>query len=169
MRGACWAAAWRSVRWRRLSALVRSPGPLLFSWLGPWLPRWQTFALCFLLAGAPRLVVGLLRPSLVIMVIATFVLSVGFGTLNPIIDTVLYVRVLPELRARVFAVVNACVLACVPVGALAMGVLVDGVGWFGAILAWAALYLAATLCPLVFRGWRELNAEQVRPPSLVNS
>lgn len=143
-------------------------GSLLFGWLGPRLPRWQTFAICFLLAGAPRLSVYLFGPGLTMTVVATFLLSIGFGPLNPIVDTVFYVRVPPELRARVFAVLNASVLACVPVGALAMGVLVDGVGWFGATLVWAVLYLAATLCPFIFQGWRELNANHAQPLSPVS-
>jgi hypothetical protein len=44
-----------------------------------------------------------------------------------------------------------------PVGGLAAGLLVEGMGATGALLAMGGVYFLATLSPLVFPAWRGLN------------
>ncbi|GAA3438879.1 hypothetical protein GCM10018954_084980 [Kutzneria kofuensis] len=58
-----------------------------------------------------------------------------------------------------FGVVAAGALAGMPVGALLGGVVVQLAGLTAALLAAAALYLTATLCPFVFPVWRQLDGK----------
>jgi MFS family permease len=137
-------------------------GALFYGWLGPRLPRRRTFTLSFFFGGAPRYLVYLLQPALPLLAAGTFVFSIGYGLLNPIIDTVAYERIPAELRARVFAVISAGVLVCAPLGSLVCGVLIEQVGWFATTIVWAVLYLAASACPVVFPAWRQLDAPLAR-------
>ena len=134
-------------------------GALLYGWLGPRLPRRRTFTFGFFFSGAPRYLVYLFQPGLPLLAAGTFVFSIGYGLLNPIIDTVAYERIPVELRARVFAAISAGVLVCAPLGSLACGLLIEQFGWFITTVIWAALYLAASVCPLVFPAWRQLDRE----------
>jgi MFS family permease len=137
-------------------------GALLYGWLGPRLPRRRTFMLSFFFGGAPRYLVYLFQPALPLLAAGTFVFSIGYGLLNPIIDTVAYERIPAELRARVFAAISAGVLVCAPLGSLLCGLLIEQFGWFATTVVWAALYLAASACPVVFPAWRQLDRQPTR-------
>jgi MFS family permease len=132
-------------------------GVVAYGAVGDRLPKWGTYTVAFLLAGAPRLVAMAAAPPLAVLVVTIAVTSFAFGAINPILLSQLFGRVPETLRGRVFGVVNAGALAGVPVGALLGGAAVELFGLTSALLLAAALYLTVTLCPFVFRVWRRLD------------
>ena len=139
------------------SGLGMLAGALLFSAVGPRLPRRATFAAGFLLAGGPLFMVLALRPGLAWCLAAAAVGGVAAGALNPILDTVMLEQIPAAMRARVFGVVNAGCWAAMPVGALVTGLLVEGFGLVVSLVALGAVYLAVTLAPFVGPVWSGLD------------
>jgi MFS family permease len=90
------------------------------------------------------------------------------GVLNPIMATVMYETVPERLRSRVLSATTASVLAITPLGGLAAGLFVESVGTVATMLAVGGLYFLATLCPVIFPAWRQLDAA-ARPRFGVNA
>lgn len=136
-------------------------GALAYGAVGHRFPRRAVLTGGFLLCGPPSYVVAALTdttaPLLLVLVAAGF----GAGVLNPILTTVKYELVPDGLRSRVSGVTTAGVLLATPLGGLAAGQLVEGVGLTAAMLAFGGIYFLATLAPVVFRSWRGMEA--VRP------
>ncbi|MBP2183277.1 MFS transporter [Amycolatopsis magusensis] len=133
-------------------------GSLLFGWLGRRWRRWPTYTLCFLLCGPPAfvLIAADLPPAVLVAAIA--LTAMANGPLNPLLAAVKFDRVRPELRGRVFGAISSVALAAMPLGNLLAGVLMDLAGLTAASLALGGAYLLITLCPLLFRVWRQLDA-----------
>jgi MFS family permease len=129
--------------------------------LGPRLSRHRTYAVGFLVAGAPRLLllaaVSAVPPALAI----TFVAGLAVGGINPTLGAVEYERVPRHLQARVLGALNAVAWAGIPVGGLVGGLLVDAVGLRPALVAAGAVYGLATLAPFVFPAWRTMDERPV--------
>jgi MFS family permease len=136
-------------------------GALVFSAVGPRLPRRATFAWGFLLAGGPSLLVFALQPSLVWCLVATALAGLAAGALNPIIGTVLLEEVPPSMRARVSGAVSAGAWAAMPVGALAAGVLVEQVGLVACFVGFGVVYVLVTLVPFLPTPWRAMDRRAV--------
>jgi MFS family permease len=138
-------------------------GNALTTWLGSRMSRRLTYGLGFLLCGAPRFVALALAttvsPVLVIMVIG----GLGAGGINPILGAVEYGRVPRHLQARVLGAFGATAWVGIPVGSLAGGALVSGIGLRGALLSAAVLYGVTTLAPFVFPVWREMDRDAALP------
>lgn len=132
-------------------------GVMAYGAFGERLPKWGTYAIAFVLAGAPRLVAMASEPAMPVLLAVVAVSSFAFGMINPILLSQLYSRVPETMRGRVFGVVGAGALAGMPVGALLGGAVVQFAGLTTALLGAAALYLAVTLCPFMFRVWRRLD------------
>ncbi|WDV56489.1 hypothetical protein PV963_42245 [Streptomyces coeruleorubidus] len=62
-----------------------------------------------------------------------------------------------ELRSRVLSATTASVQMVTPLGGLAAGSLVDSVGLSSTLLAVGGVYLLATLCPVIFPAWRQMD------------
>jgi MFS family permease len=133
-------------------------GAVVYGWIGHRLSRWATYVTAFSVVGAPRFALLALEPSPVWLLPAMAVSGLGSGMLNPILLPVIYQRVPENLRGRVLSLVVAGALAAMPVGTLVAGVLLDGIGLTGVLLAFGGVYLVATSFPVVFRVWRELDA-----------
>ncbi|SER90290.1 Predicted arabinose efflux permease, MFS family [Lentzea xinjiangensis] len=135
-------------------------GATLFGWLGPRLPRWQTFAICYLLMGCPRFFVLLAEPGLPVLIVTMFAAGIAGGAINPIMTTVEYQRIPEDKRGRVLGAGAAGAMLGMPVGTAAAGVLVTTAGLHGTIALLGTIYLAATLTVFVFPVWREMNAAE---------
>jgi MFS family permease len=83
-------------------------GNLIFAALAPRLPRYATFCLCFLVGGAPHMIVMALTDSLVTVTAVLFVSGVACAALNPILSAVVFERIPGHLRARVLGLTRAC-------------------------------------------------------------
>ncbi|MDH6108593.1 hypothetical protein P3T36_005495 [Kitasatospora sp. MAP12-15] len=68
-----------------------------------------------------------------------------------------------ELRSRVLSATTASTLTITPLGGLAAGFLVDSVGLFTTMLTFGGVYLLATLSPVIFPVWRQLDSPGLIP------
>jgi MFS family permease len=132
-------------------------GNAVTTWLGPRVPRRMTYAVGFLVAGAPRYVALALLASVSPVLAIAFVGGLGAGGINPILGAVEYERVPRHLQARVLGAVNASAWAAIPIGSLAGGLAASAFGLRAALLAAAAIYFATTLAPFVFPVWRQMD------------
>jgi len=134
-------------------------GALLFSLIGPRLPRRATFAGAFIAVGLPFWVLATL-PSLTITLAALAVSGFAAGPLNPIIHTIAYERVPPEMRGRVLGTMTAGAYIAMPLGALVAGYLIEAVGMRVTLIAIASCYLLVTASLIVNPATRDMD----RPP-----
>jgi MFS family permease len=137
-------------------------GTTLYGWLSPRLPRWPTFTISYLVMGSPRFLVLLADPGLPVLVTVLLVAGIAVGPINPILATVEAERIPEDLRGRVFGASAAGAMLGMPVGAAAAGAAVPVLGLTGSFAVLGVAYLAATLCPLVFRFWREMDRPLAR-------
>ncbi|MFG2340338.1 MFS transporter [Streptomyces yangpuensis] len=132
-------------------------GALLYGVWGERFPRRTVFAAAFLLSGATRYVVAALTDTTLPLAVTMALAGLGVGMLNPILSTVMYERVPEELRSRVAGVTTAGCELTMPMGGLAAGLLVDGLGVGTALLLFGGTYLLTTLAPMVFPAWRAMD------------
>ncbi|XIE78715.1 MFS transporter [Streptomyces sp. SBR177] len=132
-------------------------GALLYGAVGHRFPRRPVFTVGFLISTAPILTAAFTH-TVAPMVVAGVLGGLGAGVLNPILTTAFYETVPEELRSRVGGASTAAVLLTTPLGGLAAGFLVESVGITGALLTIGGAYVLATLSPLLFPVWRELDA-----------
>jgi MFS family permease len=137
---------------------VAVAGNTVFGWVGGRLRRWPTLTLAFLIVGAPRYLVVAAEPGLPAILATMLVTGLACGAINPILSVVEYRRIPEDLRAKVFGVMTGGVLAVAPLGAVLGGAAVAALGLTGTLLLVGGLYLLATLCPVVFPVWREMDA-----------
>jgi MFS family permease len=139
-------------------------GNLLLTWLGPRAPRRWTYAVGFLLCGAPRFVAlavaGSGSPVLGVVLLS----GLGAGGINPVLGAVEYERVPRELQVRVLGVLGATSWAGIPLGSLAGGALVSAAGLRPTLWLAAAGYLLTTLAPFCFPAWRGMDRAPDRAP-----
>ncbi|GAA3380866.1 hypothetical protein GCM10017750_40560 [Streptomyces racemochromogenes] len=134
-------------------------GALLYGAWGQRFPRRAVFAGAFLISGATRYVVAAVTDTPLPLAVTMALSGLAAGVLNPILTTVVYELVPEDMRSRVSSVSMAGSELAMPMGGLAAGLLVDAFGVTPALLAFAAVYLLATLIPLVFPSWRGLDGK----------
>jgi len=134
-------------------------GNTVYGWIGHRLPNWPTYTVAFLITGAPRYFLLAAQPGLPAILVLMVVTGLGCGAINPVIGVVELRRLPTELRAKVLGLIAGGVLAIAPLGAVLGGVAVAAFGLAPTLLLVGVLYLLATLCPLVFRRWREMDAD----------
>jgi MFS family permease len=132
-------------------------GNALTTWLGSRMPRRLTYGIGFMLCGAPRFVVLALATTVSPVLVVMLIGGLGAGGINPILGAVEYSRVPRHMQARVLGAVGATAWVGIPIGSLAGGALVAGIGLRGALLAAAVTYGVTTLAPFVFPAWREMD------------
>ncbi|MFE6916513.1 MFS transporter [Streptomyces rubiginosohelvolus] len=132
-------------------------GALLYGAVGHRFPRRAVFTVCVILCGAPRFLVAAVTGTTLPLAVTMLLGGIAGGVLNPILTTVVYERVPDRLRSRVSGALTAGSEFAMPVGGLAAGLLVEGAGATGALLAMGGVYFLATLSPLVFPSWRTLD------------
>lgn len=132
-------------------------GAVAASAWGARLPRFRTYLLAFLVAGAPRFVV-LALPSPLWTVLVVGVLS-GFasGFINPVIGAVIFERIPGPMMGRVSSLNSALCWSLIPFGGIVGGALVSSYGLSAALFVVGAGYLAATMLPALQPRWRELD------------
>ncbi len=133
-------------------------GAVLFSVVGPRLPRRATFIGAFVLVGLPFWALAAL-PPLPVALSALFVTGLAAGPINPIIYTVAYERIPEAARGRVLGTLTAGAFVAIPLGVLLAGYALQGLGIRVTVAGVAACYLVVTLSLLVNSAIREM-----RPP-----
>lgn len=132
-------------------------GSVLYGWAGHRFTRRSAILVAVAIEGAPRFALLALEPTPVVLLAGLVVTGVGAGALNPILLPVVYERVPEAVRGRVLSLLVGGVLAAMPLGSMAAGLLLDGVGLVGALTVFGGLYLIATTFPAIFRVWRGLD------------
>ncbi len=131
-------------------------GGLAFAAYGQRLPRHAVFVSAFVLAGF-RFWVYAVYPSLTVLLVATFISSLGAGPLNPIIGAVEFERVPPHMRGRVFGAITAGAWIAMPLGMLLGGILTQNLGTFVMMIGLAICYFITTLSMAFIPAMREMN------------
>jgi MFS family permease len=132
-------------------------GNAFYTWRGSGLPRWLTYTVAFLVVGSPRYLLLAVEPGLAAILVGMLLSGLAAGMINPILYVVMVERLPVEQRAKVLGLVGGGVLAAAPVGALLAGVAIEAFGLTASLLLVGSLYLLATLCPLAFRAWRQMD------------
>ncbi|MAO80049.1 MAG: MFS transporter [Nocardioides sp.] len=125
------------------------------------LPRYKTYLLAFLLAGAPRFVaMGLDFPLFAVLAVAA---AGGFaaGFINPVISAVTFERIPEELVGRVSSLKVALAYALIPFGGLLGALFITASGLAVALIVCGLLYLAVTMLPALDPRWREIERPSV--------
>ena len=133
-------------------------GALVYGAVGSCFRRWPVFTIAFLIVGLPRFVVAAFTDAFAWLAAIMAVEGLACGVLNPIMATVTYETVPEELRSRVLSATTASVQLITPLGGPAAGFLVDSVGLPSTLITVGGVYLLATLCPVIFPTWRQMDS-----------
>jgi MFS family permease len=131
-------------------------GNVVFTAVAARVPRFLTFAIGFVVGGAPRYLVAAFVSVPWPLYVASFLAGVGMASVNPIMGAFLFERVPAHVQARVQGLGTALSWGGIPVGAL-LG------GWLGqwnltvAFVAFGLSYLIVTLIPFAVASWREID------------
>ncbi|GAA0456225.1 putative multidrug-efflux transporter [Paractinoplanes deccanensis] len=126
-------------------------GSFLYAAVATRLPRVPTFAVCFLIAGSPRMFALAATGDLWPVLTVAFGAGLAVAAVNPILMAVGYERVPASLRGRVLGVATAIGFAGVPLGGLLGGLAADQVGLRATLILAGAVYLAVTLVPFTMK------------------
>jgi MFS family permease len=136
-------------------------GALAFGVVGDRVSRRRVFTWGF--AGATIWYpVAALFPPLGVLLVAKTLAGISAGPLNPVIDTVFFVRVPDGLRGRVFGVVSASAWLAMPLGVLVAGPAIEVAGLRATLVVTGALYLGVVLAAMALPSLRGLDD---RPPT----
>lgn len=131
-------------------------GSLLYAAWGQRFSRHRAFVGSLILCSVP--VVGLaLLLAYPIMVLLGFLTGLFFGSVNPIINTVMQTRSPAALRGRVTGIMSSAAYAAGPLGYLIAGPLIEAIGVQATFMTMALLLLATTLASLFMSALKELD------------
>jgi MFS family permease len=135
-------------------------GALAAARWGETLPRFRTYVIAFLLAGAPRYVVMAAESPLWAVFGVTLLAGVASGFLNPILGAVILERIPAPLLGRVSSLNTALCWSLMPLGGVLGGLAVAGLGLSPALLVAGGVYLVTTMAPTRVPSFRRMD----RPP-----
>ncbi|QGN32050.1 MFS transporter [Microlunatus sp. Gsoil 973] len=133
-------------------------GALIAAARGERLPRLIMYTVCFMIGGLPRFAIFAMDAPMPVIVISCAIGGFASGFINPIIGAVIFERIPRSLTGRVTSLVGATAWSLMPFGGLLGGLLVTGFGLPLALLAVGAVYLVATLSPVVMPSFGGLGA-----------
>ncbi|MGZ0151162.1 MFS transporter [Kribbella sp. WER1] len=122
---------------------------LLASAIGDRIPRKLVFTLAFLIAGAPRFVAMATDAPVWALMAVYAVGGIGAGFINPVLGAIRVERIPSHLLGRVNSLSNAVCWTGVPLGGVVAGAAIAGIGLAPALLAGGAIYLIATMSPVL--------------------
>lgn len=136
-------------------------GSLLYGPLSARVER-STIARIAMIGTAIGIVPMALLPGLPIMVTFAFILGLSWGPMQPLLNTLVQVRVPNDVQGRVFAVQLSAFYVFPPIAMLLVGVGTDRLGVEPVYLALAALLVVTSLITVFLRVMPQLN-ESPRP------
>jgi MFS family permease len=131
-------------------------GALVFSAIGPRLPRLTIFVFGFVLTGLKFFLLAI-YPPLWFALIFVVISSMGAGPLNPIIGAIEFERVPKNMRGRVGGAVGAGAWAAIPLGMLMGGILTEQLGVRPMLIGLGAIYFVTTLSMAFIPAMKEMN------------
>ncbi|MGH3378861.1 MAG: MFS transporter [Actinoallomurus sp.] len=140
-------------------------GTVAYGALGVRLPRRMTFALCFLVAGAPRTVVLAAHLPIAGALAISGVSGFAAGAINPLLGVVEFERIPARLRARVLGAITAGAYAGMPFGGLLAGSFTALTGLTTTLLVFAGVYVVASIPPFAGRAWRDPGGPEPGRPA----
>jgi MFS family permease len=132
-------------------------GALAAARWGETLPRFRTYVVAFLVAGAPRFVVMALESPLWAVFAVTVVAGAASGFLNPILGAVILERIPAPLMGRVSSLNTAICWSLMPIGGVLGGLAVAGLGLSPALLIAGAAYFVTTMAPTRVPSFRRMD------------
>jgi MFS family permease len=135
-------------------------GALIFSAIGPRLPRHTVFVFAFVLTSL-RFFLFAAYPAIWIAIPFVIFSSLGAGPLNPIIGAVEYERVPKNMRGRVGGAIGAGAWSAMPLGMLIGGVLTEQLGVRPMLLGLGVIYLITTLSMAFIPAMKEMNRKVI--------
>ncbi|MCI0395226.1 MAG: MFS transporter [Chloroflexi bacterium] len=105
--------------------------------------RW-TFVGAFIAVSLPIFILAAL-PPLPVVLLAQFVSGIAAGPINPVISTVEYERIPPNMRGRVFGTITAGAWMAMPLGVLLGGYAIEWAGLVPTLLVVGGCYLLTTV------------------------
>jgi MFS family permease len=137
-------------------------GAALAAWLGERLPRFATYVVAFMIAGAPRFVVLAVDAPLAAVVAVGMAGGLAAGFINPILGAVVYERIPRHLMGRVTALNTSLCWSLIPFGGIVGGAAIAGIGLSPALLLLGLAYFATTMLPTIRPEWREIDQGRQR-------
>ena len=131
-------------------------GALIFSAIGPRLPRHAVFVFGFVLTSL-RFFLFAMYPPIWVAIPFVIIASLGAGPLNPIIGAVEFERVPKNMRGRVGGAIGAGAWSAMPLGMLIGGVLTEQLGVRPMLLGLGIIYLITTLSMAFIPAMKEMN------------
>jgi MFS family permease len=131
---------------------------------GERLPRYRTYLIAFLIAGAPRFAVMAFDVGLGPVLAVAAVAGLVSGFINPVLGAVSYERIPSALVGRVTSLSGAMCFALMPLGGLLGGGLIAGLGLAAAMLSTGAAYFLVTMAPAVDPAWRAMDDRPAPAP-----
>lgn len=132
-------------------------GALAAARWGETLPRYRTYVVAFLVAGAPRFVVLALESPLWAVFAVMVVSGAASGFLNPILGAVIFERIPAPLMGRVSSLNTALCWSLMPLGGVLGGLAVSGLGISPALVLAGAAYLLTTMAPTRLPSFRRMD------------
>ena len=142
-------------------------GALAAARWGETLPRYRTYVVAFLVAGAPRFVVMAAESPVWAVFAVTVVAGVAAGFLNPILGAVILERIPAPLLGRVSSLNTAICWSLMPLGGVLGGLAVTGLGLSPALLVAGAAYFVTTMAPTRVPSFREMDRATRSEPRAV--
>lgn len=139
-------------------------GALAAARWGERLPRFTTYVVAFLVAGAPRFVVMALDSPIVLVFAVTAIAGVAAGFLNPILGAVILERIPAPLLGRVTSLNTAICWSLMPLGGVLGGLAVAGLGLSPALLVAGAAYFLTTMVPTRVPSFRRMDRAPAPTP-----
>lgn len=144
-------------------------GALVAARWGETIPRYRTYVLAFLVAGAPRYVVMALESPVWAVFGVTAVAGFASGFLNPILGAVILERIPDHLMGRVTSLNTAICWSLMPLGGVLGGLAIAGLGVSPALLAAGGAYLAATMAPTRVPSFRAMDRAPAAAEAVVGT
>ena len=132
-------------------------GASLFGWFGHRLPRRATMVICFVLAGSPPYIAMALDLPIASLLAVFALAGLAAGSINPLLDALLYEKIPRNMRARVLGALTTGVTAGMPIGSILGALVVSAYGLLPALVSVAVVYGLVTLAPLVGKSWKSMG------------
>ncbi len=140
-------------------------GAFAYGWLAARMTRHRIVVTVMVVTTVAIVPMALLAP-LPIFVMSGFLLGLGWGPINPLLNALVQQRVPAHVQGRVYGVQAAAFNAAAPLGMLLVGA---GAEWWGVQVAYVGVGLALGLCCLVvvtLPSLRGLDRPPAGPPYL---
>jgi MFS family permease len=137
-------------------------GTFVFTVLAERLPQYPAFVVGGLISCVPRLLVLALSDTLSVVIAISVLAGLGIACVNPILGAAMFQRVPDALQTRVIGLCTTVCFTGAPIGALAGGWAVTGLGLRGALLGAVLLCVAVLTGPLLAQRRVELDLQVSR-------